>query len=81
MHTLIKSMVKQSGMIPLYDEKAADDSTPVAYWSAQPLDEKTRAQLVAAGATLDDYDLVADPSFPQRKLKEWGLRTARPKMS
>lgn len=80
MHTLIKSSVKQLGMVPLFDEKAADDSTPVAYWFAWTLDDKTRAQFVAEGATLDDYDLASDPSFPQRKLKEWGLRTARPRM-
>lgn len=82
MNTVIKTRVKKPYTIPLYDEKSSDDSTPVAYWCAWNLDEQTRAQLVEelTGAKFDDYDPVADPSFPQRKLKEWGLRTALPRM-
>lgn len=75
----------KSFTVPLFSNQANDDKIILAYWCAVNLSAENHLAVEAAlpsfpGATVDDYDIFTDLSFPQRKLKEWGLRTARPKM-
>lgn len=71
--------------VPLFDANAGDDLTPIAYWCAVKFSPVSHATVDATvpqfpGTTSDDYDPIEDPTFPDRKLAEWGLRRALPKL-
>lgn len=70
--------------VPLFDLHATDDSVIVRYWSAPLLTPANREAVGSAlvnfpGATVDDYDCVANPDFPNQKIVALDLRRALPK--
>lgn len=65
--------------VPLYEAAATDDSTPIRYWAGVNFQPEFKAQAEGyltqyPNCTMDDYDPVANPGFPDQKLTALGLR-------
>lgn len=70
---------------PIYALAATDDSTPVQFWTAINFQPEYKAQAQSAmsqfpGATMEDYDPIANPGFPDQWLAANNLRRALPKL-
>jgi hypothetical protein len=71
--------------VPLFPASAQDDSTPSHYWcSAEVLQENIplllSLQPSIQGSLVEQYDLASQSGYPQQRLTQLGLRTAKPRL-
>lgn len=69
--------------VPLFLADAETDETPSHYWCSAEVAPANVPTLLAMQAGfpsshINEYDLAAQPDYPQDRLATLGLRTARP---